>query len=71
MRPAGTEHLTMNGIADTVKTPSTAKVSKVRERKKARADTDSDDMLFMQEAAELMFQDMDQQEAADVRRKTR
>ena len=61
----------MNGIADTVKTPSTAKVSKVRERKKARADTDSDDMLFMQEAAELMFQDMDQQETADVRRKTR
>lgn len=63
--------MTMNGIADTVKTPSTAKVSKVRERKKARADTDSDDMLFMQEAAELMFQDMDQQETADVRRKTR
>jgi hypothetical protein len=29
-----------------------------------------DDSLFLQEAAESMFQDMDQQESADARRKT-
>jgi hypothetical protein len=30
-----------------------------------------DESLFLQEAAESMFQDMDQQEAADARRKAR
>jgi hypothetical protein len=29
-----------------------------------------DESLFLQEAAEVMFRDMDQQEAADARRKT-
>ncbi len=30
----------------------------------------ADEALFLQEAAESMFQNMDQQEAADARRKT-
>jgi hypothetical protein len=30
-----------------------------------------DESLFLHEAAESMFQDMDQEEAADARRKTR
>jgi hypothetical protein len=61
----------MNAIVGSVKTPSTAKMPKARGRKKARKEVDADDILFLQEAAELMFQDMDQQEAADARRKTR
>jgi hypothetical protein len=31
----------------------------------------ADESLFLQEAAETVFRDMDQQEAADARRKTR
>jgi hypothetical protein len=61
----------MNAIAGIAKTPSMAKMPKARGKKKARKEVEPDDMLFMQEAAELMFQDMDQQEAADARRKTR
>lgn len=52
----------MHAIADTVKTPSTAKMPKARGRKKARKEVDADGMLFMQEAAELMFRDMDRQD---------
>jgi len=58
-------------MADAVKTPRTAKMSKAHGKKKARKEVDADGMLFLQEAAESMFRDMDQQEAADARRKTR
>ncbi len=71
MHRTATEHLTVNATADPVKATGAAKASKVQERKKARAETESDDLLFLQEAAGLMFRDMDQQEAADARRKTR
>jgi hypothetical protein len=61
----------MNAIAGSVKTPNTAKMPKARGRKKVRKEVDADGVLFIQEAAELMFQEMDQQEAAEARRKTR
>jgi len=70
MHPPGIQHLTTNAIAGTVKTASTAKRTKVPKRKKARAEVGSDDMRFLQEATDSLFQYIDKLEAADARRKT-
>jgi hypothetical protein len=60
-----------NAIAENLKSPSTASGWRISQKKKTGTQTDSDDLLFLQESAESLFQQADQDEASEARRKTR